>query len=255
MHKFIFTHRVWRIKRILIAVSLAAIVAQNCSFNKPRMYLRDPDRILWDSTLSVLCLPVDTVKVEYKDNTQVHPDTLFTDSFFLDAANNLLLFETMKLFPQCKMHSRAEQHPDSQLVPKIYYSRLTHDTAHFESMSQYAQKLAVETDIDLICIPYSASIYHVTYKPEAWRGGGPSYERPVSFSATSTFHAQIWDKTGQLVYEKIGKSDAGRPVGYTLFEREQKENEEVTKFAKHFYAPPLVRALYLSVKNAMSIRR
>lgn len=238
---------------VFIAVSCISIL--QCSGTKPQIYLRDPERILWDSTLTILVLPFDSVGVTYVDNTQLRPDSQFTDSFFIDAANSLLQFESMKLFKECKILAEIIPAPDSLSQPFPRYSGIAEDTTTLRETQKFITAIAEHAKADLVLFPYAASIRHVTYQQQSWRGGGPSYDRPVTYSASSTAHVQIWAKDGTIIYEKQGTNDAGRPVMYSLFGKKKKDDEDIAKFARHLYAPPLVRALYMSLKNAIRVRR
>jgi hypothetical protein len=106
----------------------------------------------------------------------------------------------------------------------------------------------------LIFIPRSCRLKNILYQPEGWRGGGPSYQRPTTFKAYATTHVQIWNSAGELLYEKIGTTDAGRPIMYTLFGKKQ-PGDDVVKFARNIFAPPLVRAMYMSIQEAMRFER
>jgi hypothetical protein len=74
----------------------------------------------------------------------------------------------------------------------------------------------------------------------------------VTFNAYGTAHIQIWSKDGSLLFEKAGKSDAGRPIMYSLFKK-RKTDEDLAKYAKHIYAPPLVRVLYMALQESLRI--
>jgi hypothetical protein len=132
---------------------------------------------------------------------------------------------------------------------------LDKDTANLHFISLRVQELAKKHNTDFVVVPYSCEIKHVTIRPAGWRRDrfGSAYERPVSYTAKTSFHVQVWDKTGRLIYERIGKSDTGRPILYSFLKREKKPDKDIVKYAKRFYAPPLVKSLYNSIKLAMMV--
>jgi len=218
--------------------------------------INDPGNTLRSFSKTALCLPVDTLHVHYADNTKALPDTLFNDSFFMEAANGLLAFEVSKNFA---IRQWAPTDADSLgLFRHGGFSVLTKDTGSIQAMSHYVAVLAKKYNADLVVVPYACTIRHFTVRPAGWRsdkyGTSPGYERPISYTAKTEFHVQIWDKAGMLLYERIGTSNTGRPVFYSFLKREKHPDKDIVKYAKRFYAPPLVKSLYNSIKAAMQVR-
>jgi len=240
----------------LIFIGLAAFAALSfigCA-SRSKMYLRDPDFELADSSKVILYVPLDSITVNYVDKTKLHPDTLFTDSFFLDAANSLFAYEALKRFT---LHSNPEGMDINRdflnRLKQVRYSKIAKNTKMLDSVSALIKATAQKFNVDLILLPYASSLRHITYQSSGWRSGGPAYERPTTYRASAATHIQIWNRKGVLLYECKGTNDAGRPIMYTLFGKKDPKNDMV-KYAKHLYAPPLVRALYHSIQEAMRIK-
>ena len=244
-------------KRFVISVLAPAIFACMCGCSVSSVSLvNDPGHLLRNISKTALCLPVDTLRVRYVDNTKAMPDTLFNDSFFMEAANSLMLFEVSKNFT---IRQWAPKDSDSIAVfRRGGFSRLAHDSVLIPAVSNYISALAKRYAADLVVIPYACSIKHITLRPSGWRddkyAASPGYERPISYTARTEFHVQIWDKSGALLYERVGKSDTGRPVFYSFLKKEKKPDKDIVKYAKRFYAPPLVKSLYNSIKEALRVR-
>jgi hypothetical protein len=240
-------------KTIHAFVLVAALVLSGCAV-RMATYTSDPSNVLLNRGKVALCVPLDSVRLASVDNTTSSPDTLFSDSFLVEAANRMLAFEVSKNF---KTGALKRDNSDSAAVfPHTGYSRLDRDTADLQRIAALVRRLAEKNGADLVVIPYSLTIRQVTIKPAGWRNDrfGPGYERPVSYTAKTSFHVQIWDRTGRLVYERTGKTDTGRPFLYSLFKREKKIDKDIVKYAKRFFAPPLVKALYKAIELAMMVR-
>jgi hypothetical protein len=236
-----------------VALSLGA---GGCSVHMKTL-ANDPGNQLLDRSKTALCLPVDTIHVSYVDNTKAIADTLFNDSFFIEAANSLLLYEAAKNFP-LRQHDVASFGADSLAAfRRGGYSRLTHDTASLPLIAGFVRDLSKKYNADLVIVPYAYAVRNVVIRPAGWRNDkftGPGYDRPISYTAKTEFHIQVWDKNGALLYERIGRSDTGRPILYSLMKKEKHPDKDIVKYAKRFYAPPLVKSLYSSIKAAMQVR-
>ncbi|MBD3392898.1 MAG: hypothetical protein GF418_12400 [Chitinivibrionales bacterium] len=236
-----------------LAACLAALLSACAGGSK--LYLRDAAHELADSGKVVCIVPFDSITVDYVDKTKKTPDTLFTDSFFLDAANSLLAYEVTRRYalgPPPPIDSDTID-PFAE-IRDLRYSRLAKKLDSLDRAAKRIAELARASESDLVLVGYACKLKHVTYQPSGWRGSGPSYQRPVTFAALATTHVQIWNRDGRLLYECIGSNDAGRPIMYSLFGKKE-PGDDVVKFAKHLYAPPLVRAMYMSIQNAMRLRR
>jgi hypothetical protein len=243
-------------KKIILLCTFGVAVATLCGCAAHMAAaVNDPASQLANSAKSALYLPVDTLHVTYIDNTKAIPDTLFNDSFFMEAANGLLMYEVSKNFT---IRQWTPQDTDSlAFFRQGGFSPLTHDTTSLHLIARRVSELAKKCNADLVVVPYSCKIKHFTVRPTGWRNdkyAGPGYERPISYTAKTEFHVQIWDKDGALLFERIGKSDTGRPILYSFLKKEKNPDKDIVKYAKRFYAPPLVKSLYNSIKAAMQIR-
>jgi hypothetical protein len=213
-----------------------------------RSFLGAESGALNNSNLVALCAPFKNVSVEYRDNTGLKPDSLFADSFFAEAANGLLTFEAKQRYRLCPKKTEASD--SMETLERGRYSPLNGDTAFGSATSERISRLAQKYSVDLVIVPYSCVIKQRTQSGTGWRkASGPGYDRPVSFSATATVHIQIWNASGRLLYERIGTSQTGKPLLYSLLKKEKTGND-IVKFAKKMFAPPLVKALYMSIKRA-----
>jgi hypothetical protein len=259
-----------RLSTLVIFFSIAAVALCGCTVSMATL-VNDANDQLQNRSKNALCLSIDTLHVTYVDNTKAIADTLFNDSFFIEAANGLLMYEVSKNFgirqwiPQDTLKDApkdasfgASFGADSLAVFRHGgFSRLTHDTASLHLIAGRIRELAKKYNADLVVIPYACMIKHITVRPTGWRNdkyAGPGYDRPISYTAKTDFHVQIWDKTGTLLYERIGKSDTGRPILYSFLKKEKHPDKDIVKYAKRFYAPPLVKSLYNSIKIAMQVR-
>jgi hypothetical protein len=246
-----------------IAVVALALGVVGCSVHMVTL-ANDPGNQLLNRSKIALCLPVDTIHVTYVDNTKAIADTLFNDSFFIEAANSLLLYEAAKNFPLRQLGAPQGASKDTSVGADSLaafrhggYSRLTHDTASLPLIAGFVRDLSKKYNADLVIVPYAYVVRNVVIRPAGWRNdkfAGPGYDRPVSYTAKTEFHVQIWDKSGALLYERIGKSDTGRPILYSLMKKEKHADKDIVKYAKRFYAPPLVKSLYNSIKAALQVR-
>jgi hypothetical protein len=255
-----------RLSTLVIFFSIAAFTLCGCTASTATL-VNDANDQLQNRSKNALCLSIDTLHVTYVDNTKAIADTLFNDSFFIEAANGLLMYEVSKNFgirqwtPQDTLKD-APQDPSSGADSLAVFrhggfSRLTHDTASLHLIAGRIRELAKKYNADLVVIPYACMIKHITVRPTGWRNdkyAGPGYDRPISYTAKTDFHVQIWDKNGTLLYERIGKSNTGRPILYSFLKKEKHPDKDIVKYAKRFYAPPLVKSLYNSIKIAMRVR-
>jgi hypothetical protein len=238
---------------LLTILTAAAVVLSGCAAQMAT-YTSDSANVLLDRSKSALCLPIDSLHVTYIDNTKAAPDTLFNDSFFIEAANGLLAYEVSQAFSVCPL---ASDSLDSlQVFRRTGYSILDKDTTYLRYISLRVQALAKKYRADLVIVPYACEIKHLSVQPAGWRQDrfGPGYERPISYTAKTSFHVQIWTKDGTILYERTGRSDTGRPIMYSFLKNEKNPGKDIVKYAKRFYAPPLVKSLFNSIKMAMMVR-
>jgi hypothetical protein len=241
------------LNKFLYGFLLASLTCIAACSPRPLLYSGPKRGELYNPAQTALCLPVRNMRIEYFDNTQQRPDTQYSDTFLQEAATGLLRYEVAQRF---KISASPMDSSDSiENFQHTRYSVLLGDTALRLLASRRIQSIAEKYAVNIVVVPYSISIRQRIVKPEGWRAdNGPGYDRPVSFTATTNAHIQFWNGKGQLLYERIGRNDTGRPVLYSLLKRE-KPGRDVVKFAKKFYAPPLVKSLYASIKTALRINR
>jgi len=239
------------LKNILYVLLLASTICFSACSPGMLVYSGPERSQLNNPGQTALCLPVRSMRIEYFDNTQLRPDTQYSDVFLQEAATGLLMYEMGRHFTlgpaQIDSSDSIEKFQTSR------YSALSGDTALKLLVSRRIQALAEKYNVNIVVVPYAVYVRQRTVKPESWRAdNGPGYDRPSSFTATTSVHVQFWNGKGRLLYERIGRSDTGKPVFYSLLKRENPHGD-VVKFANKFYAPPLVKSLYASIKAAMRI--
>jgi hypothetical protein len=216
----------------------------------PLMYRADAACRLVDPSATALCLPLLKIRVDYSDETKLNPVAQFTDSFLLEAANGFLLYESMRSF-KLKPWPAQPQKPLTGIAEGGGFSAFGKDSSRLIEVSKSLRNLAEACSVDIVILPCSCYVKQRVAQPKGFRDkSGPGYERPVSFSASTSFHLQIWSRGGQLLYERIGQSSTGKPILYSFLKKE-KPTGDVVQFAKKMYAPPLIKSLYASIQTAM----
>jgi hypothetical protein len=74
----------------------------------------------------------------------------------------------------------------------------------------------------------------------------------VKYSSTTSFHLQIWDKQGILLYEKVGYGRTGQSVLYPVLTKKKKSIDDIVVYSKKLLAAPLVKALAEAARDAVS---
>jgi hypothetical protein len=243
-------------KKYSFILALAAIAG--LFFCTPRplsYYCNDSAQELTNSSLVAMCIPFKSFHVDYVDNTRLKPIVQYSDSFLLEAANSFLLFEGTQKFTMRPAQSRECSFVDTVATRRFSsFFRDSVDTTLFSETSRKVRELALRCSVDIVILPFACSVKQQMRQPKTWRStSGPGYERPIGFSAVTSVHIQIWNKNGRLLFERIGRSDTGKPILYSLFKKE-KPGDDIVVFAKKIYAPPLIKSLASSIKSAMRFR-
>lgn len=224
---------------------LPALLFLACSVSRPVLYRHEHSNKLLTDADRIACVSQSDIEIRYSDNTRALPDSQFSDTFFIETVNALLKYELSRQFEA--VLATPTDLIDS-LGPSLFgYSKISADTVDQSATAAAVAVVAESTGAELVFIPYSVHVRHSTYQPESWRARGPSYERPISISAESTFHGQIWTAEGTLLYERISVRDAGRPILYNLLGKEE-PGEDIVHYAKRVYSPPMVKALYRAIQ-------
>lgn len=226
------------------------------SQNDTTFYKNDPDNLLSNLRKTILTIPIHIVQERFINNTQQSPSTPPSDSFFIEAANGLINYECSKYFKiSSYLEGYIEIYDSLSFFYDFPYSKLTGNDTNFAITSALMKRTAEKFDVDLILLPLSCDIEHITFQEKGWRAS-PSYQRPIKYISKTKIHLQLWDKDGNLIYERIGKNKTDRPVLYSLFKKENpKEGEEIGVYAKRFFAPPAIRSLSKSIVAAMKIHK
>ena len=220
--------------------------------SKTVSYLAKDSQLLDDGSIKVLYIPLQEILSEYKDNTGMKPQVELSDSFYVEAANSLMMFGLSNRY---KSIIPQPQQSDSlynfNLLFRKKWSQVNGDTCSPDSFSARIRNLAALCKADLIFVPYSCHINQSASRQNGWRSNkySGSYERPVIYNANAKFHLQAWDKTGKLVFERIGTGNTGRPIFYT-YVKHQQPGDNIISYSRKIFSPPLVRALDKSIKNA-----
>jgi hypothetical protein len=236
----------------IAAAFVIAIGGMSCAPRTVGYFGPDPERLL-DPSLSALCLPVTVMRVENIDNTQLRPNIQFSDSFLQNAVSGLILYEVAKKFKIGRLPAGSL---DSMEKPsRARYSVLAQDSADKLLVSKLMRETAAKHAVDFIVLPYAVYVKERTVKPASWRDDeGPGYDRPVSITAETSVHIQIWDKNGRLIFERIGQSSRGQPVLYSWL-KQKKTDRDIVTYARRLYASPLIKSLYASVVSALPKNR
>lgn len=233
------------LKWYLLAACLPALLFLACSASRPVLYRHGALSELLTGADRIAYIPRSQIDIRYRDNTRALPDSQFSETFFLETVNALIKYELSQQF--ATVTGAPPDLIDSLGQSPYGYSRISADTLDYSATSAAIQSVAECTGAELVFVPYSVQVRHSTHQPQSWRSRGPSYERPVSISAASTLHGQIWGADGTLLYERISVKDAGRPILYNLLAKKEPD-EDIVRYAKRVYSPPLVKAVYRAIQ-------
>jgi hypothetical protein len=220
------------------------------------VHLSDGGNVLKNNEQTVLCLPIYDIRIATVNDTKKAVKKEFPDSFFIESTNELIRYECSKRYQVSAEIEGFSGFTDSSFMyagPR--YSVLKNDTARYDSMSQYIRRTAKEFNADLVLVPYSCILKNIVFQEKAWRQESSNTARPIRYKAQTAIHLQIWDKTGALLYEKVGKNQTKRPILYSIFrKRRMKDDESIEEFSRKYFAPPLVRSLSESISRALDFK-
>lgn len=236
-------------KRSLIFIIFTVLIFVSVTYAKKDQYKGKNFNLLQDTTQKILLLRIDSVATEYYDDTKIDPDIEFSDTFFVDAANNLFHFELRKVYPVTLIDSGDSNY---SLNDFNSYSAIKNGGSEKE-VGEKIKVIAEKYDVSFVLVPHKVYMKHITTQPQAWREA-PSYEQPVNYKAISKINIQVWSKDGELLLENSGFSDTGRPVLYKIVRKRKKDDgkdKDIAAFAKRFYSPPIVRALNKAIIKSL----
>jgi hypothetical protein len=207
-----------------------------------------------DGTETALYIPITHITTKYTDNTRARPVRQFSDSFFVDAINQLTPFELAKRFTLTDVQGELPE--TLQLLQSSRFTAIKDSsTADSAVVAALVRAAAARYDADFVAIPYDCTVTNRVFQAKGWRGGkyeSSAYEKPTDYVATTRFHMQVWSRDGRIAYERAGSISCKQPFLYTVLKRE-KQKGDIVSFAKRFYAPPLLRALYKAIKGSLQI--
>lgn len=196
-------------------------------------------------------VPLDSIKA---DNNISDLKKEFSDSFFCEAANQLLIYYLSQ------SHVPVANLSDSVLtkMKASFFKRcspLLNDTTGMDSIAGIIKEIAQKSKAELVIVPYSCSLQGRMVVQNAWRDGrgGPSYERPVKNIANASIHLQIWDKNGILLCESISNGKETKPMFYSFFKKRMKISSIIT-YSRKVFANPFVRAINEASRGLMKSR-
>lgn len=232
-----------------------------CQFKAPaapvkELYVRNDSNYTF-AERSALFLPVCPVEIIYINDTKTIEKKEFPDSFFIEAAHELINYECIKRFNICITPQMPGEGQDTLFTGQpLRYSILKHDTTELNAVSQRIQQLANKAHADFVLVPYSCILKNVVFQQKAWRQETSNTARPIRYIAKTEILLQLWDGNGTLLYEKVGRAQTKRPILYKVFKKKRlKEDEEMVDFTKHAFSPPLVKSLSEAIVDALEMQK
>lgn len=222
-------------------------------------------------TRPAVCLPLRSVDTVSFSNTETMTE-IMEYSALVSAVNALVAAELRKRFKVRSLPDsligRAPRQVSSSFPPGsedeasakdssrsiVWYSRL-HSKGDSSGSAETVRKAAVASSSDWVVVPVQCSVLTNVFRPQSWRRGkydGGYYEKPVTTKIRSQVLLQFWTADGRLAYESLGIGSSKRPLLYEPLRRKKREKDDMSKFSRHPYAPPVYRSLLRSVQNAFS---
>lgn len=236
-----------------VALVLTVLGGSACAATVVRQYVAPSVELSRLAGQPAVLLHVPRVETRYRDNTGQRPDSVLSDSFLVEAAQGLLLFETSKLFTLAGATELAMSLNPVTAPPQ--YSCLDSFLVDSARSAEVVRNAALSAGAAYVISPLSCSINYIANRPAGWRDDkyGPSYARPVTYTAFTTIAVQVWDSSGALLLERSVKTSANRSLLYGLFARKRKKETDIVNMASRFYASPIVKSMYQSAETAFSL--
>jgi hypothetical protein len=204
-------------------------------------------------------VPLTHITVRYKDNTKAVPDTLYTDSFLVAAANALFAYQAGQRFL-----TTTKQDSALRLDSLPSASILAGDTAQLSALAERVRGIASAAGVQFVAVAHACTSGFTVFQAQGWRGDkydNPAYARPIRAYGWARLHVQVWSAAGKLLYERIGVGSSGKPMLYDLVKKPHKRPPRRTRvapdivtLAKKGYGPPTVRALLRAARAALQIQ-
>jgi len=230
-------------KKGCFLLSAALLTINIFSFSSKSTYAQKAEKSCSIRTLpskTFFYVPLDSIRT---DNSVSELRKEFSDSFFCDAANQLLTYYLSQYqVPVTNAKDSILQNVKASTINGC--SLLDKDTIRFDSASALIKEIAQRSKAEYVIIPYSCILQERKVVQKAWRDGrgGPSYGRPVKNIASVGIHLQIWDKNGKLLCEYTGDGKESKPMFYSFFKKRLKITSTIN-YSRKIYANPFVRAL------------
>jgi hypothetical protein len=235
-------------------LGIIALLA-GCAAPQRTLFRDDALQELRDKTENALCLPLLKFRIEQQDNTGKIDTTGVVDSVIIDAAAGLLTFETSQHFKLGACENDIDTAQSNNLFRNLGCFLAPSDP-RFAAVAGSVRAIAAACSVDLVVIPYACAIKNITIQQKSWHeSNSPGYAKPISFKAQTSIHLQVWNRDGKLIYERISKDDEGQPMLYSFLKQEKPSEDNVVQYAKRFYAPPIIRSLYKSIRLAFAFNR
>ncbi len=237
--------------RYSILLVMIPILLFFCSQPGKLIYRTDVSDSLYDSSLTVLYLPADTLFSEYVDNAKWKSKREFSDSFYIEVLNNIVPFALSQSYNTKVLPD------DSTIISTMKEIRLLYqnkDSSAVNSISELIKSIGTRYDTDLVALCNNCQVKFSAIRQKGWRGGrsGTPYQRPVEYIATASISLQIWDKNGKLLFEKVGFGHAEQPFLYAKL-KVKDIDEDLVEYSKKLYAAPIARAINEAGKSAAKI--
>jgi hypothetical protein len=236
--------------KALLTILPVSILCVSCIVPlNQQVFLNSTQPIHTDTPRTALYIQLDTITSEYLDNTTILPEIELSDSFYCDAANNLILYEGTKRFTIKTFAEIAQR--DSLVRWSSFYG----DTAGKGIVSENISKLIRNSGSEYALVAFACSLKHCVTSHNGWRNGkyGGTYTQPLTYTSRAMIHVQVWDKEGVLLYENKATGNSGRPILYDTIKKSVRKSD-VISYSKNPFSPPLLRALNQAARGSMSFQ-
>jgi len=217
-------------KTLSLFIPAAALCFAGCA-GQMATWENDSTACFWTEAKPRCACPSTACNVTYADNTKSVPDTLFNDSFFVQAVNGLLSFEVSQNFTMCRSRPDHAGFPCCLQARRLFHARQRHrePAFYFASRAGAGQK----HNADIVIVPYSCEIRHVTIRPWAGAVTGSGHPTNAPFP--------IWQK--QVPRAGMGqnrthhlrahrKKRHGQAHFVFVLKREKKPDQDIVKIRK-----------------------
>ena len=199
---------------------------------------------------AAVLLPVGRVAMEHRDRTGREPEPIHSDTFLTEAVNGLVLFAASNHFTLLGGGDEGAAQPHGNRCRSMFEGAGSDTAGSFPPI----RDIAVHYGVPFVILPCDFRVRYTISRPTGWRDDrfGPSYERPVNYTAVTTAHIQVWDSSGVLLLERRATTSADRSMLYGLFRRSREREGNIVVLATRFYASPIVKSLDEATRQVFS---